>query len=108
VVAESPDDGRVLGYVCYGSTPLTNGTYDLYWIAVDPEIHGGGVGRSLVTAATDAIAAAGGRLLLIETSSRTDYSKTREFYERLGFVAEARVRDFYSPGDDRVIYSKRL
>lgn len=108
VVAESTDDRRVLGYVCFGTTPLTTGTYDLYWIAVDPTLHGGGIGTLLVDAVLATMRADGGRLLLIETSSRADYANTRAFYERAGLTIEARVRDFYSPGDDRLIYAKRL
>lgn len=108
VVAESTTERRVVGYVCFGTTPLTTGTYDLYWIAVDPTFQGGGVGTLLVDAVLDAMRAAGGRLLLIETSSRPDYAKTRDFYDRAGMSLEARVRDFYSPGDDRLIYARRV
>ncbi len=108
VVAEAAAERRVVGYVCFGTTPLTTGTYDLYWIAVDPTFQGGGVGSLLVDAVLDAMRAAGGRLLLIETSSRAEYARTREFYDRAGMTLEARVRDFYSPGDDRLIYARRV
>jgi ribosomal protein S18 acetylase RimI-like enzyme len=105
---ESAAEKRVVGYVCFGTTPLTTGTYDLYWIAVDPTLHGAGIGTLLVDAVLAAMRTAGGRLLLIETSSREDYAKTRLFYERAGLTLEARVRDFYSAGDDRLIYAKRV
>lgn len=108
VVAEAGTERRVVGYVCFGTTPLTTGTYDLYWIAVDPTFQGGGVGTLLVDAVLDAMRAAGGRLLLIETSSRAEYARTRDFYDRAGMTLEARVRDFYAPGDDRLIYARRV
>ncbi len=108
MVAETTDERRLVGYVCFGTTPLTTGTYDLYWIAVDPTLHGRGIGSALLGAVLAAMRAAGGRLLLIETSSRADYANTRTFYERAGLTLEARIRDFYSPGDDRLIYAKRL
>lgn len=107
VVAETPH-GEVAGYACYGSTPGSPGTYDLYWIAVDPALHGLGIGKLLISAVERIIAGEGGRRVVIETSSRGDYVPTRAFYCRTGYVEESRERDFYSPGDDKVTYVKRL
>ena len=45
---------RVLGYACAGPTPATEGTFDLYWLAVDPASQGKGVGRALITMIRDA------------------------------------------------------
>ena len=39
----SEEGSEVLGYVCFGPTPLTESTYDLYWIAVDKPKHRGGM-----------------------------------------------------------------
>lgn len=99
---------RVAGYACYGATPLTQGTFDLYWIAVDPARHGSGVGQALMQASEDAIRAEGGRLMMIETASKPSYDKTRAFYRAWGCDEVARVPDFYAAGDDKVMYARRL
>jgi ribosomal protein S18 acetylase RimI-like enzyme len=98
----------LLGYACFGPTPSTQGTYDLYWLAVDPAAQGRGVGRALVRWIERELVDRGGRLIVVETSSRTDYAPTRKFYERAGYAEAARVRDFYAPADDRIILTTRL
>lgn len=96
------------GYVCFGHTPCTEGTYDLYWIATDPALQGRGVGRTLERAVEEEVRARRGRMVLIETASKDSYAATRAFYDRAGYCEVARVPDFYAPGDDRVIYAKKL
>lgn len=98
--------GTLLGYACYGPTPCTSGTWDLYWIAVAGETRGQGVGTRLMDAVERALAESHARLVLIETSSRADYTPTRAFYERRGYDVVAQVPDFYAPGDDRVIFAR--
>jgi ribosomal protein S18 acetylase RimI-like enzyme len=98
----------VTGYVCIGPTPSTEGTYDLYWIAVVPSEHGRGVGSKLLRFVEEHLRAKGGRLLIAETSSTPKYEKTRAFYERKGFVQHARIKEYYKPGDDLIIYGKIL
>ena len=100
--------GRVTGYVLFGPVPLTEGTYDLYWIAVDPQAQGSGVGRRLLYHVEQVVKQRGGRLLCLETSSQGSYQRTRLFYERAGFTEESCLRDFYKPGDDRLTYVKRF
>ena len=102
------DGDRLIGYVCFGPTPATDGTFDLYWLAVDPAAQGRGAGRALVKSVEQELARRGGRLLVVETSSRADYASTREFYARGGYAEAARVRDFYAPADDRIILTTRL
>ena len=99
------DEGTALAFACFGPTPCTAGTWDLYWIAVDPEGQRQGIGRRLMESCEEAIAAARGRMVVVETSSRDDYGPTRRFYETLGYTATARVPGFYAPGDDLVIYT---
>lgn len=99
-VIEDPARRAVAGYVCYGPTPLTASTYDLYWIAVDPGAQGGRNGRALLAFAESDIARRGGRLLLIETASHEAYAATIRFYERAGYVLMSRIPDYYRPGDD--------
>jgi ribosomal protein S18 acetylase RimI-like enzyme len=102
------NDQQVAGYVCIGPTPSTQGTFDLYWIAVSPAVHGTGVGSELLRFAERHIRAKGGRLLIAETSSTPKYEKTRAFYERKGFEQRACIKDYYKSGDDLIIYGKYL
>jgi ribosomal protein S18 acetylase RimI-like enzyme len=99
--------GAVAGYVCFGRNVMTDGTFELYWIAVDPDHARHGVGRSLMTLAEYEIARQGGRLIAVETSSREDYHDTRKFYHGLGYRQAAVVADYYAPGDAKVILTKR-
>jgi ribosomal protein S18 acetylase RimI-like enzyme len=102
------DDGSLIGYACYGATPATDRTYDLYWIATHPIAQGSGAGSRLLGEVEQRLRARNGRLLVVETSSREEYAPTRRFYTRRGYDEIARLRDFYAPFDDRVIYTKRL
>jgi GNAT superfamily N-acetyltransferase len=99
---------RLLGYACFGATPATDGTWDLYWLAVDPVAQGRGIGSALVRAVEQKLLDRGARLLVVETSSRPDYEGTRRFYARSGYTEAARVRDFYAPADDRIVLTTRL
>lgn len=98
----------VVGYACYGPTPLTQGVYDLYWIVVDPRIQGKGFGRKLIASVEEDVLRRGGRMLLIETSSQDSYAGTIRFYEKSGYQEVARVKNFYRMGDDKLIFSKDL
>lgn len=102
------DDGRPLGYASFGHHPLTQGTYDLYWIAVDPIAQGHGVGRALLAQVETEVLARGGRLVLIETSDTSAYASARRLYETGGYRCEATIRDFYAPGDSLLMFSKSL
>ncbi|MBN1360407.1 MAG: GNAT family N-acetyltransferase [Sedimentisphaerales bacterium] len=97
-----------VGWVCFGPTPCTIGSFDVYWIGVAPSWQGRGIGGALTAFAEKCVAERGGRLIVIETSSREVYLPTRRFYEKLGYAQVARVRDFYGRGDDRVIFTKGL
>ncbi len=101
-------DGAVIGYSCFGPVPCTRTSYDLYWIAVDPTIQGGGVGRVLLRETEDAVRQRGGTRLYAETSGRPQYAATRAFYERTGFDQAEVLDDFYDVGDARVTYCKVL
>jgi ribosomal protein S18 acetylase RimI-like enzyme len=100
--------GELLGYVCYGPTPCTIGTWDLYWIAVSPASQGTGVGTRLLQEVERRLALKDARLVIIETSSLPHYAATRRFYEQRGYEVVARVPEFYAPGDDRLIFAKRI
>jgi ribosomal protein S18 acetylase RimI-like enzyme len=101
------DDARtVIGYYCIGQRPLTDGTFDLYWIAVKPSIRNRGIGTQLLRHAEERIKSHGGRLVLAETSSRPSYENTRQFYLHNRYDELARIRNFYRVGDDLVVYGK--
>lgn len=108
IIRVSEDQGTVAGYYCVGPTPATEGTFDLYWIAVDPARQGRGIGRELDDHACALVRDMGGRLLIAETSSRAEYLPTREFYVRRGYRELARIGGYYRPGDDLVVYGKYL
>lgn len=99
-------NGAVAGYACFGPIACTIGSFDLYWIAVDPVQQGQGVGRQLMEVVEAQVIAAGGRRIYIDTSGQLKYAPTRRFYERSGFRCAARLVDFYAPGDDRLILEK--
>jgi len=101
-------NSTVTGYICYGPTPLTQGTWDIYWMAVAPEKQGRGIGSALTESAEKEIVKAKGRLAIIETSSTPVYEKTRHFHISHGYEIVARIPDFYEPGDDKLIMQKRL
>lgn len=101
-------DGRTAGYACYGPIACTVGSWDLYWIVVDPRWQGRGLGQALVSACEQRIQAAGGRRIYIETSGRPQYAPTRAFYRRCGYELAAELTDFYDRGDDKVVWHKRI
>jgi D-alanine-D-alanine ligase len=101
-------EGAVAGYACFGEIPATEGSWDLYWIAVDDARRGQGLGRQLLAAVEREVAGAGGRRLFIETSATALYQPTQAFYRRCGYLLEATLADFYRPGDAKLVYGKHL
>ena len=98
----------VQGYVCYAPTPLTEGVYDLYWIAVDPKHQGQGFGQLLLRFVENEVRKHAGRMLLIETSSKRSYAPTIRFYQQAGYHEISRIKDFYRIEDDKVVFCKHL
>ncbi len=98
----------VVGYICYGPTPLTEGTWDIYWMAVAQKKQGQGIGRSLLTDAEGKIKEVQGRLAFIETSAKPEYEKTRHFHYSQGYELVGCIANFYAPGDDKLLFQKRL
>jgi len=100
-------DSRLAGWICWGPTPCTLGTYDLYWMAVDPALQGAGVGTALVLEMERRLVGLA-RIIIVETAGRPDYAATRRFYEGRGYRPTATIRDFYAPGDDQVVFVKSV
>ena len=97
-----------LGFACFGPVPCTEGSWHLYWVVVDKGMQGRGLGRIIQAEAERRIRAMGGRKLFLETSDRPQYAPTRGFYESRGFREEARLADYYQPGEACLHYSKVL
>jgi ribosomal protein S18 acetylase RimI-like enzyme len=102
------DQDQAIGYICYGLAPMTQGTFDLYWIAVDPDFQEKGVGSKLLSFLEEVLKAEGGRMVLADTSTIPQYEKTRKFYLKNGFQEVARIPDYYHPGNDRITFCRRL
>jgi ribosomal protein S18 acetylase RimI-like enzyme len=99
-------DAKLVGYCAWGPVPLTERSYDLYWIAVAPRAEGQGLGQALMRLTERAVAVKGGGNLYIETSSRQVYDRTRRFYRAAGYAQVARLRDFYAPRDHKITFCK--
>ena len=102
------DEFGVIGYTCYGYIDGTKSSYDLYWIAVDPNYKREGYGTLLLKKAETLIRSKKGSHIYIETSSTSLYEPTRLFYENNGYKKEAVLKNFYNEGDDKIIFSKRI
>jgi D-alanine-D-alanine ligase len=100
-------EGLLAGWICWGPTPCTLGTFDLYWMAVDPELQGAGLGTALVLEMERRLRGLA-RLIVVETAGRPDYAATRAFYQARGYRAVATIPGFYGPGDDQVVFVKNV
>lgn len=100
--------GKVIGFAYFAPTAMTDQTWHLYWIFVDKKTQAKGIGAKLLKHAEEEIIRTGGRLFLIETSSLPSYAPTRKFYLKHGYEQAAVIRDFYTDGDDQVIFSKHF
>jgi ribosomal protein S18 acetylase RimI-like enzyme len=100
--------GKPAAFAYYAPAAMTDRTWYLYWIAVDKNVHAKGLGTRLLHRAEVDVAAAGGRLFLIETSSLPHYDLTRKFYLKHGYDQAAVLRDYYADGDDMVVFRKKM
>jgi ribosomal protein S18 acetylase RimI-like enzyme len=99
---------QLVGYACYGPIGGTQDSFDLYWIAVAPEEQRKGLGAQVYARAEAAMRRARAKHIYAETSTSDRYAPTRGFYQRMGFAEQARLADFYAPGDGKIIYVKTL
>ncbi len=99
---------HIAGFLLLGPTPATQGTYDMYWIAAHPEFQGQGIAQELDAYAVCFVEERGGYLLIAETSSQPSYERTRAFYIKQHYEVLAQIKDYYKPGDDLVIFGKRV
>lgn len=108
LVSDDLSTGELVGYACFGATPMTEHTFDLYWIAVATHRQGQGVGRHLLSEIEAQLATRGCRTVRIETSSLEGEGGAARFYERAGFAPVGRIDDFYRTGDHLITFAKRL
>jgi ribosomal protein S18 acetylase RimI-like enzyme len=101
-------DQEVAGYSCFGPIPCTVESYDIYWIAVQEELRGSGLGVEILKRVEERIREMGGKRIYVETSSREQYQPTRSFYSRCGYREEATLKNFYSSSDHKIIYLRVL
>ena len=101
-------DGSPVGFCYTVPEDLTEGTWNMLALAVHPDFQGSGLGTALVQAAERRLRSNGQRILLVDTSSTDDFALTRQFYARNGYEEEARIRDFWSAGDHKVIFRKSI
>ncbi|HSL90518.1 MAG TPA: GNAT family N-acetyltransferase [Ignavibacteriaceae bacterium] len=100
------DEGKIIGYHCTGKRPLTDAVYDLYWIVADPSAGKKGIGKNLIENAEKFVMENNGRWLLAETSSKESYAATRNFYLRNKYSIVSQINDFYSFGDNLLVFGK--
>jgi aminoglycoside 6'-N-acetyltransferase I len=100
------EDDQIIGYHCVGKRALTDGVYDLYWIATDPDYANRGIGKKLLLHAEQFVIDRNGRWLLIETSSKNEYEGTRSFYLRNNYSKISEINDFYAVGDMLIVFGK--
>jgi ribosomal protein S18 acetylase RimI-like enzyme len=97
-----------VAYACFGRTPMTDATFDLYWLVTAPAVRGRGLGRQLVDGLEAELRQRQARTLRVETSSLEGQGGALRFYERAGYTVAGRIADFYRPGDDLITLIKRL
>ncbi len=107
IVVENADFD-IVGFMSFGPAPMAKGVYDLYWIAVKPSAQNQGYGREMITWLLKRIKAPSARMILVETSSLPKYKATRRFYRSMGFRMVSRLPNYYSVGDDLIIFAKIL
>jgi ribosomal protein S18 acetylase RimI-like enzyme len=102
------DAHRVVGAAYYAPEPFSHQMWNMYFLGVLPGHQGDGTGAALVAHVEDVLRARGERVLIIETSGVASFEATRGFYRKQGYDEEARIREFYGPGDDKIVFWKAL
>ncbi len=101
-------EGKAISFGFCEPERMTEGTWNLLAIGVDPEHQGKGIGADMMTYLENRLASAGERILLVETMGVPAFERTRAFYRKQGYVEEARIREFYEAGADKVVFWKQL
>ena len=107
LIADLPEF-PVAGYICFGLTPMTSATWDLYWVVTHAEARGRGIAGTLIQAMERELVGRGAKAIRVETSQKESHEAARRLYDRLGYQVHARFPDFYRTGDDLIVYYKVL
>ena len=99
---------EIAGVIYCTAEAMTRGTWNVQMLLVSPDSHGQGHGQALMGKVEQSLKVRGAGLLIVETSSKDEFERARAFYEKFGFNEEARIKDFYDAGDDKVIFTKPL
>jgi len=102
------DNGTLAGYICFGPVPMTEGCYDLYWIAVDEKFARKGVGGKLIGFMEEFVIRKGARRIYVDSSSTPPSEAARSFYEKNGYHVVCVLNDFYRDGDHKMIFMKEV
>jgi ribosomal protein S18 acetylase RimI-like enzyme len=102
------EDFPVAGYICFGQTPMTDATWDLYWVVTHAQARGRGIAGALIRAMERDVLRRGAKAIRVETSQKESHEAARRLYDRLGYPEHARFPDFYRAGDDLIVYYKVL
>lgn len=102
------DDGGVIGVAYYAPEMMADNVWNLWFLGLHPDHQGQGYGSKLLSAVEDTLRGQAARILLIETSGIDDFALTRKFYVKNGYDEEARIREYYEAGHDKVIFRKAL
>jgi ribosomal protein S18 acetylase RimI-like enzyme len=101
-------DGAACAVAYCAPERMTDGTWNLLLIAVRRDRQGKGLGTALTRHVERTLAERDVRILLVETSGLPSFERTRAVYRRLGYIEEARIREFYAAGEDKVVFWKRI
>jgi ribosomal protein S18 acetylase RimI-like enzyme len=101
-------EGAAVGFCYAAPETLADGTWNMLAIAVLPSMQGRGCGGAIVSRLEAVVKAMGQRILIADTSGTDAFRKTRAFYHKCGYTEEARIRDFWAAGDDKVVFWKQL
>ncbi|TBN49066.1 GNAT family N-acetyltransferase [Paracoccus sediminis] len=101
-------NGIASGFCYARAEEMTEGTWNMLALGVAADLHGQGLGSALVAALEDRLQAQGARIIIVDTSSSDAFARARNFYEKNGYELEARIRDFWADGDDKITFRKKL
>ena len=101
-------DEKIEGAIYCIPEPMTDGTWNILMLIVSVDSHGQGYGQALMNFVEETLAVRGARLMIVETSSLDGFERARAFYPKCGYTEEARIKNFYTTGDDKVIFSKTV
>jgi ribosomal protein S18 acetylase RimI-like enzyme len=104
----SENENKIDGYHCVGKRALTDGVFDLFWIVVDGATQNKGIGKQLLDHSENFVKESNGRWILAETSSKSSYDATRNFYMRNKYSIVSQIKDFYAVNDNLIVFGKYI